>query len=471
MFVVEVTSKDALTRLKELVSAECGFHFDQANTDALESYVRQRMNVVNAMDFDEFLEYIDHHPDGKKELRNLIASLTVNETNFFRHPDQFKALKERVLPEIIDRKVSLGISAEPIASIWSAGCSTGDETYTIALQVRDVLEPFYANNIEIVGTDIDENVLRQAKRGLYKIRTVQYVNDRLLDSYFEESEGVYKLSDSIRRMVEFKYHNLVDTPYPMARWGKWDVIFCRNVIIYFDKATIKRVIGNLCRSLAEGGYLFLGYSESLQGITDELTLCRFEDVFAYRKDLRVPQKRAPQFIEPITEQFSLPATACQQKQKEVQTLLESEQYEAAVEKATALVKASPDNAAAYSLAARAHLEKGHHEEAAEAAVRAIELDPLQTHAYFIMGVVCEEQHDYELAIRYLRRALYLDDTLAMAYVRLAMLYQKTGEKEDALREYKNAVELLRKLTPNGKTEFTGGVNVRSIIAMCKKNIA
>jgi chemotaxis protein methyltransferase CheR len=429
------------------------------------------MDIVNARDFDEYLEYIDCHPEGKEELRKLIASITVNETNFFRHPDQFKALKEQVIPEIIDRKVSRGASAEPIASLWSAGCSTGDETYTIALQVRDVVEPFYANNMEILGTDIDENVLDHARSGFYKMRTLQYVSDRLRDSYFKDAAGGFKLNDLVRHMVEFKYHNLVETPYPRARWGKWDVIFCRNVIIYFDKATVKRVISNLYRSLAEGGYLFLGYSESLNGITDKLTLCRFGDVFAYRKEATTVHKPAPKPVEPEVSQCACRATVCRKTQDEIRNLLEAEQYDKAIKKATALVKKSPNDAVSLSLAARAHLEKGHHEDAADAAVHAIELDPLQTHAYFIMGVVCEEQEDHNLAIRYLRRALYLDDTLAMAYVHLAMLYQKTGKRDDALREYKNAIRLLKKMTPDSKAEFTGGVNVRSILAMCKKNIS
>jgi chemotaxis protein methyltransferase CheR len=468
---MDVKTTDTFVRLRDLVSTECGFYFGSTNLDTLQSCIHRRMKAVDTADYEEYLEYIDCHAEGQAELRELVGSITVNETNFFRHPDQFKAFKEHVLPEIIDRKLSSGMPAEPIASIWSAGCATGDETYTIALQVREVVEPFYANNIEILGTDIDEDVLSHAKDALYSTRTLQYVGERHLETYFTAADGGYGVNEQLRRMVEFRYHNLVETPYPRARWGKWDVIFCRNVVIYFDTATMHRVINNIYKSLAEGGYLFLGYSESLNGITDKMTLCRFGDVFAYRKDVGSKARARSKIPAPEASSDRRPIAGLERMQDEVRRLLDAEKYKEAVKKATALVEKYPADAVANSLAARAHLEKGRHEEAAEAATRAIELDPLQTHAYFIMGIICENQQDDERAIRYLRRALYLDDTLAMAHVHLAIIYRKNGKQEDASREYKNAIRILENTPPGGKTEFAGGVNVQSILSMCKKSIA
>jgi chemotaxis protein methyltransferase CheR len=433
VYGVGVTTEESYDRLKDLISVESGFRLDEPTPLSVESCIRQRMDTVNLVTYGDYLEYIDCHADGQEELKRLIAAITVNETNFYRHPDQFRAFKDHVVPEIIDRKLRRGIPVEPIMSVWSAGCSTGDETYTIALQVREALDPFHANNVEILGTDIDEQVLPLARSGLYNLRTLQYVDERRLRTCFEPDDGGYRVKNDIRRMVNFRYHNLVRTPYPRAKWGKWDVIFCRNVIIYFDSRTVRRVVTNIYDSLAEGGYLFLGYSESLNGIFKNFTLCRFGEVFAYRKDSKPRNEDSPgaQNGRPTVESAGESGTV--RMVERTRELLNAEKYDDALKAAEILASRHRDDPEACAVAARVFLEKGKHDEAAESAGRAIDLDPLHTHAHFILGVVCRKQKEFELAIRYLRRALYLDDTLAMAHFQLAGVYQKTGRSEDAVR--------------------------------------
>jgi chemotaxis protein methyltransferase CheR len=470
VFVLGVKTHDLYSRLKDLISVECGFQLDEPTPLSVDSCIQRRMKDVNTPTYDDYLEYIDCHADGQEELRKLIASITVNETNFFRHPDQFTALRDNVIPEIIDRKLQRGTPVEPIMSVWSAGCSTGDEPYTIALQVRDCLDPFHANNVEILGTDIDEDVLPHARAGLYTMRTLKYVDERHRQNYFDPVDGGYRVKQDIRRMVDFRYHNLIKTPYPRAKWQKWDVIFCRNVIIYFDRKTVRCVISNLYDSLAEGGYLFLGYSESLNGIFKNLTLCRFGDIFAYRKESRAESRTRRSEPQPAHHGKQGPLESRKRLLDETRKLLESEKYDEALLKAEELVRKHPEDAKACSLAARVYLEKGCHEEAAEAAGRAIDIDPLQTHAHFILGVICGKQKDYDLSIRYLRRSLYLDDTLVMAHFQLADIYQKKKQNEDALREYNNAIRLLERSGPDVYLEFACGFYPRSILEMCRINI-
>ncbi len=465
-----VKTKELYGRLKDLISVECGFQLDEPTPLSVDSCIHQRMKEVNTGTYDDYLEYIDCHADGQEELKKLIASITVNETNFYRHPDQFKALKENVIPEIIDRKIRRGTPVEPILSVWSAGCSTGDEAYTVALQVCECLDPFHANHVEILGTDIDEDVLPHARAGLYSMKTLQYVDERYQQQYFDPVDGGYRVKQDIRRMVDFRYHNLMKTPYPRARWQKWDVIFCRNVIIYFDRKTVRRVISDLYDSLAEGGYLFLGYSESLNGIFKKFTLCRFGDIFAYRKDSRTESKTERTETRPIRGAKQGPYESRKLLLEETQKLLESEKYNEALLKAEVLIRKHPEDARACCLAARVYLEKGQNDEAADAAGRAIDIDPLQTHAHYILGVICGKKKEYELAIRYLRQSLYLDDTLVMAYFNLADTYQKKKQDEDALREYNNAIRLLERSGPDVYPEFAGGFYPRSILEMCRINI-
>jgi chemotaxis protein methyltransferase CheR len=305
---------------------------------------------------------------------------------------------------------------------------------------------------------------------LYTMKTLQYVDERYRQQYFDPADGGYRVKQDIRRMVDFRYHNLVKTPYPKARWQKWDVIFCRNVIIYFDRKTVRRVISDLYDSLAEGGYLFLGYSESLNGVFKKFTLCRFGDIFAYRKSTITESKSRLSESPPDRSDDQGPYESRKRLLEETQKLLESEKYNEALLQAEILVRKHPDDASACCMAARVYLEKGQNDEAAEAAGRAIDIDPLQTHAHFILGIICGKKKEYELAIRYLRRALYLDDTLVMAYFHLADIYQKKKQDEDALREYNNAIRLLERSGPDVYPEFAGGFYPRSILEMCRINI-
>jgi len=465
-----VRARDAYGRIKDLVATECGFRLEDNKSLSLRPCVKNRMQAVGLSTYEDYLEYIDLHQNGESELKELVASITVNETNFFRHPDQFIALKDHVIPEIIDQKLKLGKTVHPIASIWSAGCSTGDETYTIAIQVREAVDPFYSNNFEILGTDISEEVLAHARKGEYTNRTLQYVKERYLEHYFEKTPANYRISERIRDAVEFKYHNLVDTPYPRASWEKWDVIFCRNVIIYFDKKTVCKVIGNLYDSLAEGGYLFLGYSESLNGISDKFSLCRFGEVFAYRKDVRARTGRVDDADTAAERPAVRRSNARSHALKQIITLLDAERYDDAKVKIEKFLQDNPDDPTVLSYQARVCLEKGASDEALEAADKAIKIDPLQTHAHFISGIVHWRRHDFEQAIRYLRRSLYLDDTLAMAHVQLAAIYQKTGRRNEARREYKNAIRLLGNSSASTPIEFSGGLKTDSILEMCKKNL-
>jgi chemotaxis protein methyltransferase CheR len=469
--VLQVGIDSSLLRIKEVMTRECGFQFDDLNTQTLEECVQRRMKVVAIGDYSEYEEYLLHHPDGAVELQHLIQATTINQTNFFRHPGQMEALKTEIVPDIFERKMRCGELVDPILSVWSAGCSTGDETYSIALQIRDALDPFYAKNVEILGTDIDEHVLSLARNGSYGPKTLQWIGERHLEAYFVETAEGYKVNEELRSNVRFEKHNLVTIPYPSARWGKWDVIFCRNVIIYFNEAMAKRVIANLYDSLAYGGYLVLGYSESLGARFDDLTLCEYGDAFVYRKDDEI---RGELHSDVKTRSKNKKSSRRKSKEDEIvekiKEHLARDEYGQAEKQISALLRVKPGDATTHLLSACLYLETGDHDKAAEAAMHAIALDPLQAHAYFVIAVVCETNGDHEAAIRYLRRALYLDETLAMAHFHLALIYKRLGRQREAMREFRNTIGLLEKVTSDDRVEFIGGVRVSSILEVCRKDL-
>ena len=195
--------------------------------------------------------------------------MTINETSFFRNMPQFELLRLQVLPELVARK---GQDALRGLRVWSAGCSTGAEPYTIAIIVLELLEKWPRWEFKLFASDLSLSVLKQARQGRYEADKLRdSVPPELLRKYFDLAGEEYQIKEHVRRRVSFDYHNLKHE----NGLDHLDIIFCRNVMIYFDDEERKRVIDKFHRSLNPGGYLFLGHSESLQGVD-----VRFEFVFA-----------------------------------------------------------------------------------------------------------------------------------------------------------------------------------------------
>jgi chemotaxis protein methyltransferase CheR len=211
------------------------------------------------------------------ELPPLLELLTINETSFFRNQPQFDLLRETVLPELAARNARRAL---PRLRIWSAGCSTGEEPYSIAMTVLDRIGRPEGWELQVLASDLNMSVLAAARRGCYPAAKVrEAVDEATLRRYFDPRGDQYEVRDAVRRLIAFDFHNLKHE----NGLRDLDVIFCRNVLIYFDEEEQRKVIDKFHRSLGPGGYLFLGHSESLQGVDS-----RFEFVFdrkgaAYRK--------------------------------------------------------------------------------------------------------------------------------------------------------------------------------------------
>ncbi len=263
--------------LRDLIKEYCGIFFDDGSRFLLERRLSRRLGLHHLDNFRDYYRLLLYDRKKEEELTAAIDILTVNETFFFREQNQLKAFSEEILPEI--RETNRGRKR---IRIWSAGCSTGEEPYTIAMLILEYGR-FFGWDVEILGSDINQRVLAAARRGLYRKNSFRSTDPYFIGKYFKEEEnGSFVISEDVRRLVSFSYLNLLD-PFKVKFMGRMDVIFCRNVLIYFDLQARKKVVNNFFENLAEGGYLLLGHAESLMNISTSFDLRHLKNDMVYRR--------------------------------------------------------------------------------------------------------------------------------------------------------------------------------------------
>jgi len=271
-------SEEEFLLLRDCVYSHCGIFFDIESKYLLERRLSRRLVALGLASFHDYYHYLKSNRKNDQELIDIMDIMTTNETYFFREAFQLKAFTEEVIPELMHKKAAAGTRT---LRIWSAGCSTGEEAYTIAMLLKGITE-LRGWKIEIVGTDISQRVLQQARRAVYGKSAFRATDEKYVKRFFVEQDDGLKVCDEIRDLVTISHLNLFDTNR-MVMLGKMDLIFCRNVIIYFDLAAKKRVVESFFNTLYDGGYLLLGHSESLMNITTRFTLRHFKNDMIYQK--------------------------------------------------------------------------------------------------------------------------------------------------------------------------------------------
>jgi chemotaxis protein methyltransferase CheR len=277
---------DVFRLIRDLVRDYCGMYFDDSSKYMLEHRLARRVRLHQFKDFRDYYRFLIYDRGREAELVEVIDSLTTNETYFFREEAQLKAFTDEIMPVLAAQKRN----GRPIR-VWSAGCSTGEEPYTVAMLL---MEKGYSPGIEIeiLGSDINQKVLNSARRGVYKRGSFRATDSRIMQKYFkEDSPGNFRISDEVKRHVSFGHMNLLD-PYRLSFLREFDVIFCRNVIIYFDLESKKKLVGSFYEKLAQGGYLLLGHAESLLNISTAFTLVHLKNDMVYQKPAQ-PRRPLP----------------------------------------------------------------------------------------------------------------------------------------------------------------------------------
>jgi chemotaxis protein methyltransferase CheR len=249
-------------RISRLVYEQCGINLHEGKKELVKARLSKRLKEGQFKSFGDYYRYVITH-EGTEELICMIDSLSTNVTYFFREESHLQTLRQ-LIPDLS----SNGRTGK--LRLWSAGCSTGEEPYSIAMTVMESINSL-TTDVKITATDISTRVLRTAIEGIFHRDKVKNVSDGLLRKYFQKGSGQfedhYRIKKSIREMVQFSRFNLMDIPPSSYRF---DIIFCRNVMIYFDKETQGALVDRFCDCLSQGGYLFIGHSESLTGLKHNL---------------------------------------------------------------------------------------------------------------------------------------------------------------------------------------------------------
>ena len=267
-------SDQEFDQYRDLIYNESGIHFSASNRSILESRLKERLRKTNLETPGLYLRRIRGN---EGEMKLLLDSVTTNLTRFFRNTAHFQTLEFYVIPELVRHKQSRG---DRVLRIWSAGCSTGEEPYSIAMVFRDLIPSNLT--VEVVASDLSLKSLMTAKEGCYPEARLNGVPEKYLKRFFEPVNDGYRVNDEIRSLVTFDYHNLKFD----SGLRDLDIIFCRNVIIYFDEAAQEAVINKFWHSMNSHSYLFIGHSESLFGMKTGFEFLKTDWACIYRKFLQ-----------------------------------------------------------------------------------------------------------------------------------------------------------------------------------------
>ncbi|MDO8847478.1 MAG: CheR family methyltransferase [Coriobacteriia bacterium] len=469
-------------RFRDLLHRQSGIYLEESKLDSLRISLVTRATRLGYQSLSEYYKALERDDQEFNELLNLV---TINETSFFRFPAQFDALRDSIIPEIMGAKASGNRGVR----IWSAGCSTGEEPYSIAMTLIDSGIEMAGYKPQVLGTDVSTKALARAKAGVYGKRAMMSVPEDAVSRHFERTaSGDYRVNDRVRSYVDFGYQNLIREPYPLSLMGNWDIIFCRNVTIYFRLDSTRRVVSNFFDSLNEGGYLFVGHSETLTSVNDTFEAVEVGGVFLYRKP--VPRKTFAfgQSQAPKTPRAARPSTsatrAARAKAKPVATPpddsgdpleqaridLKEGRPERVLEIVEAVLATDPNNAEAHLLSAYVHADTANYDEAMRASHRALAINPLLPVARYILGIIYQRQGDPVRAVSELKKTIYIDTDFALAHLNLANIYKAQRKWEAAAKEYENALKSLKASPEGAWTEFSGGFQADLLVRTCERSL-
>ncbi|MGA1874500.1 MAG: CheR family methyltransferase [bacterium] len=253
--VMEEEAERIVTYLKN----KHGFDFSGYRSSLIERRLDRRMKATKSTDFSEYLSYLEDHQD---ELHNLVDALTIQVSRFFRNSLSFEYMADKILPSMLSEKL---LRHDYTLRIWSAGCATGEEPYSIAILINELLlKESVTLSVNIFATDIDQNALEQARKAVYSSESLKEIKFGLLNKYFMKEEALFKLHPEIKQMVHFSFYDMLDKKSrvpPDSVYGHFDLVLCRNLLIYFNPECQNIIFDKLYHSLRQGGYLVLGKAE------------------------------------------------------------------------------------------------------------------------------------------------------------------------------------------------------------------
>lgn len=500
-----VLDRTDVEQFRVFVARRLGFQYEDGKLDYLGEVVRRRMERVGSARFESYLEHLTSSRRGADEIRALAEELTVNETFFFRNADNFRAFTGTVLPERIRAK-----AAEKRLRILSAGCASGEEPYSLAIRVREALPDLESWDVKILGIDISPAILAKAAQARYSEWSLRATSEDDRRRYFRGEGRDFVLAPEIRRMVTFEERNLVDDDPPFWHALGCDVVFCRNVLMYFAPDKARDVVRRIGEALLPGGFFFLGHAETLRGLTSEFHLCHTHDTFYYRKreasseavvatatwtgprgepaEDSLPAvvestaswvdviRRASERIATLTDgPRTLPpaASTAAVRTWDLGLVLEAvrqERFSDALELLSSLPPDGQQDPDALLLRAVLLTNNGRLEESEDVCRRLLALDELNAGAHYLMALCREHAGDSTGAIEHDQTAVYLDAGFAMPRLHLGLMAKRLGDAATAQRELGQAMLLLAREDASRLLLFGGGFSRDTLLQLCRTEL-
>ncbi len=273
-------SLDDFKMIRDFIHEKSGMYFAENKMYLVKNRLQKRMAELDIKTVRDYFYHVKYDVS-LKEFNRLMVQVTTNETSFFRNEPQLLSFSDEVLPQMIDEKMK-GRGPKTIR-IWSAGCSTGEEPYTLAIILLERLGSLAGWNVEIIANDISEQVLQNARQGEYSGLTLRNIKPATLERYFQKVDDRYRVKPDVKGLVKFSHLNLND-PRKISMMSNMDAVFCRNVMIYFSDDVKKQLVRGFFNALRPGGYFYIGHSETLHGISKAFKLVYFKNALVYHKD-------------------------------------------------------------------------------------------------------------------------------------------------------------------------------------------
>lgn len=476
---------DTLESFARFVGRATGLNFPRERLRDLSQKMAQLGREAGFEELDPYLLQLMSAPLSRQQLKVLSGALTIGETYFLRDPKSYEVLEQQILPELIAARRRSGRTLK----IWSAGCSTGEEPYTIAIILSRLLQDLPQWKITLIGTDLNEQALERAKRGVYGKWSFRNAPAWLMDYFTPAPGGRFELVPRIRQMVHFSQLNLAgDGETSRSLTSGMDVIFCRNVMLYFHAEQIEKTVAHFHASLKQGGWLFVGPTEVDHQKAAGFNCHYFDGSLVLRKGEPRPkrQRPLPAPLRPlgrenesvaVTEAGPLqtaaglgdatlapePADAVQK----ARTLYDAGHYQ----DAALLVLAAPRSSGNLALAARCYANLGRYQEARVLCEEALQQDRLDPRTHYLLSMVLEQQGDATGAESSLKRALYLDHDYLLAYFALGNLSRRRGDLREAEHNFNNALRLLQRHDETEVLPEAEGISAGMLAQLIKGMIA
>jgi chemotaxis protein methyltransferase CheR len=433
------TTQTNFYRFQELIEDKAGIILSGKNADRLEDALLAVIKESRLNNISELYDYLKEDKDQNHLFEHLIESLTDTKTSFFRDEGHFSTLASLVFPIIIENR-----KKDKKITIWSAACSAGEEPYSIAMTLHSLIKDKSDWKIEILATDISTKRLKSANSGIYDAQSLERsLSDKNRMKYFSKKGNDYILSPEIKNMVTFKRHNLIGKSYPDQYFTKssFDLIFCRNVLIYFRSQNAQKIIDKIHTLLDGDGFLFIGGSEAVMPYYDKFKPVHFPKAYIFQKPKDTKKPNAKKAVSKTG-----PA-------KKTQTKVQTEPL---FDKDEDLVKLRIGNLDDYLQHAKNLIDKDEHDKAREWCYNAIKIDKDNIEAYNLLSLIFIEKKQFSKAIQILKKAVNIDKKFVMGFYNLGNIYVKLGSMKQAKEYYVGALEILESLDPGTEIDHSDG---------------